>query len=147
MEEFGNLKLKDSFSMLMSQASRLMTNTLNLKFVKNGHSITPEQWGVLVQLWDKDQVSQQELAEKGFKNKATMKSLVDHLENHGLIFRIPNPRDKRSKLVCLTDYGRSLQVELAQIALNTTAKSIEGIDSNEIRITRRVLKKLIKNLS
>jgi DNA-binding MarR family transcriptional regulator len=49
-----------------------------------------------------------ELAELARVRKQTMAQAVDQLERTGYVERRPNPRDRRSRLVCLTARGRSV---------------------------------------
>jgi DNA-binding MarR family transcriptional regulator len=49
-----------------------------------------------------------ELAELARVRKQTMAQAVDQLERSGYIERRPNPRDRRSRLVCLTQRGMSV---------------------------------------
>lgn len=49
-----------------------------------------------------------ELAELARVRKQTMAQAVDQLERTGYVERRPNPRDRRSRLVFLTDRGASV---------------------------------------
>jgi DNA-binding MarR family transcriptional regulator len=49
-----------------------------------------------------------ELAEHARVRKQTMAQAVDQLERTGYVERRPNPKDRRSQLVRLTDRGRSV---------------------------------------
>ena len=49
-----------------------------------------------------------EISERTFRSSATMTSLLDALEREGWARRIPNPDDRRSVLVEITDEGKAL---------------------------------------
>lgn len=49
-----------------------------------------------------------EIAERVFRSSATMTHLLDALERGGWARRVPNPNDRRSVLVEITDEGRAL---------------------------------------
>ena len=49
-----------------------------------------------------------ELAELARVRKQTMAQAVDQLERSGYVERRPNSRDRRSRLVCLTQRGKSV---------------------------------------
>jgi DNA-binding MarR family transcriptional regulator len=55
-----------------------------------------------------DGITVSELAELARVRKQTMAQAVDQLERTGYVERRPNPRDRRSHLVCLTERGRSV---------------------------------------
>ena len=49
-----------------------------------------------------------EIAERMFRSSATMTNLLDALEREGWARRVPNPDDRRSVLVEITDEGKAL---------------------------------------
>ena len=55
-----------------------------------------------------DGITISELAEHARVRKQTMAQAVDQLERTGYVERRPNPKDRRSQLVRLTDRGRSV---------------------------------------
>ena len=46
-----------------------------------------------------------DLAERAQITKQSMGYLVDYLEEHGYVERLPDPTDRRATLVCLTEHG------------------------------------------
>jgi DNA-binding MarR family transcriptional regulator len=62
----------------------------------------------------------------GFK-RSTMTSMLDRLEQTGMLERSPNPRDRRSWLVKLTTGGRTIAVEIRKI-----------LDSFESRVSAKL---------
>lgn len=71
--------------------------------------LTPPQYVVLTALADRDRRPLKELAEVAHCAPATVTGIVDVLERKGLVARRPNPDDRRSLLVVLTERGRSIQ--------------------------------------
>jgi DNA-binding MarR family transcriptional regulator len=55
-----------------------------------------------------DGITVSELAELARVRKQTMAQAVDQLERTGYVERRPSLRDRRSRLVCLTERGRSV---------------------------------------
>jgi DNA-binding MarR family transcriptional regulator len=60
------------------------------------------------------------LADRAQMSKQSMAELVAHLEDHGYAERVPDPSDRRAKLVRLTDRGRAT-VPVALEAIRETA--------------------------
>ena len=54
-----------------------------------GYDVTCEQWSVLVNLGKKNGQSQQELAGLICKDKTSVTRLIDNMEKHSLVVRIP----------------------------------------------------------
>src|SRR5687767_7637081 len=56
-------------------------------FREHGVELTPEQWAVLVRLWECDGRTQNELCESTFRDKPTMSRMVDGMAARGLVER------------------------------------------------------------
>lgn len=72
--------------------------------------LTPPQYFVLTSLWQKDGQPLKDLAALCHCSRATMTGIVDSLEKKNLAVRQPNPDDRRSLLVTLTNAGKTLKV-------------------------------------
>src|SRR4051812_47208478 len=64
--------------------------------------VGPEQWALLVRLWQKDDRSQSELAELTFRDRASVTRLIDGLERRGHVVRARDREDARSHRILLT---------------------------------------------
>lgn len=71
--------------------------------------LTPAQYSVLRLLWQRDGRQFSELASACCCSPSTITGVVDTLEGKGLVTREPNPQDRRSLLVRLTEMGRSME--------------------------------------
>jgi len=97
------------FAILNGKVSAAINRKLSRNFRQNGVEITPEQWTVLLFLWEKDGVTQQELCNATFKDKPSMTRLIDNMERQHLVVRIADKRDRRTNLIHLTKTGRELE--------------------------------------
>ena len=68
--------------------------------------ITYEMLQVLIVLWKKHQVNQQEVANAVQKNKASLTPLLDSLVGMGLVTRTEDSGDRRNKIITLTKKGK-----------------------------------------
>jgi DNA-binding MarR family transcriptional regulator len=71
--------------------------------------LTPAQYSILGLLWDRDGRQFNELSTACCCSPSTVTGVVDTLEKKGLVSREPNPMDRRSVLVTLTEEGRLLE--------------------------------------
>jgi DNA-binding MarR family transcriptional regulator len=112
-----------------------------------GMELTSEQCLILVMLGCESQVNQQDLADRMFKDKTGISRLVSGMERKGLIQRTSTIEDRRNNFVQLTDFGRStlstIQKQLSEIRVEAR----EGIAEKDMETCRRVLQKLVDNLS
>ncbi len=139
-----DFNLDDSVGYLINIVAGKLKNELNRRFT--AFDITPEQWAVLNRLWEKDGVTQKNLAERTFKDQPNIGRILNKLEKKGLIRRCADTEDRRVIIVFITKEGQELKKELIPIAaevLNIVQKDISEAD---IKVLETVLKRILKNL-
>lgn len=98
--------------------------------------------GTVFQFLDDEGTRVSLLAERAQMTKQSMAELVAHLETHGYVKRIPDPSDRRAKLVKATRRGRaSYPVALAAIR-DTEAGWTERLGETKMRRLRQLLEEL-----
>ena len=107
--------------------------------------LTPPQYFVLTLLWRDDGRPLKELAAASYCSRATMTGIVDTLESKDLVTRRPNPADRRSLLVTLTDLGQSLR-ESTPTVDKIFRGCCTGLRPDEAHELSRLLKKLSDSL-
>lgn len=78
--------------------------------------------------------------------RANITGLTDTLERKGLVVRAPNPEDRRSKLVRITDAGRSRLEDLLPGHFLAVRGAFSGLTSQELVTLARLLGKLRKGM-
>ncbi|WP_349627121.1 MarR family transcriptional regulator [Arthrobacter sp. C9C5] len=84
--------------------------------------------------------SQRELADFLRLDPSQIVSLVDALEQRGLVFRAPDPRDRRSKVIRPTAAGTELHQRAAaavRVAEETSLASLDGPERDQLRVLLR----------
>jgi DNA-binding MarR family transcriptional regulator len=122
------------------------TNALRRAFQAAGYDVTPEQWGVLARLRDKEGTNQTQLGEKALKDRHNITRILNLLEKRRYIERRPDKADKRVYRVFLTAAGRAAQEELAPIVLNHRRLTFKGLTRENLRTMRLLLERIVKNL-
>jgi DNA-binding MarR family transcriptional regulator len=100
----------------------------------------------LTLLWEKDGRPFKEMAAAAHSSRATMTGIVDNLERKDLVTREPNPDDRRSLLVKLTEKGWSLQDSTPTLE-GIFRSCCVGLEPVEIQQLSRLLRKLNDSLS
>ena len=108
--------------------------------------LTPAQYSVLSLLWERDGRQFNELASACCCSPSTITGIIDTMERNGLVTRVPNPDDRRSLLVRLTERGRDLQKATPNLD-EIFGSCCEGIQPNELRQLSELLRKLNDTLS
>lgn len=98
-----------------------------------GQPITVTEAHALSELRDRGPMTQQHLAAALGLQKSTVSRLVDQLEERDLSSRSPNPNDRRSVLVGLTDNGAIRAERLSESRRDLFAGIIERLDANDRR--------------
>jgi DNA-binding MarR family transcriptional regulator len=125
------------------QASR---NEMFRAFRALGEDVTPEQWAVLIRLWEQDGRSQSELLESTFRDGPTMSRILDGMQARGLLERRSDPHDGRVRVVCLTRKGRGLKRKLVPAVEIIVHKMMRGVSKAELETTRTSLRRMFDNL-
>ncbi len=133
------------FATLNGKVSAAIYRKLYRNFKKEGLDITPEQWTILIYLWKKDGVKQQDLCDATFKDKPSMTRLLDNMERQHLVVRISQVKDRRTNLIYLTKTGRDLEEPASVITTTTLKEALEGISSQELEVCQEVMNRIFYN--
>ena len=144
IEQF-NFDMRLIFAILNGKVSAAINRKLSRNFRQNGMEITPEQWTVLIFLWEKDGVTQQELCNATFKDKPSMTRLIDNMERQHLVVRISDKKDRRTNLIHLTKDGRQLEELARQAANQALVEALKGVTQEELNIGQDLLRKIFAN--
>jgi DNA-binding MarR family transcriptional regulator len=127
----------------VQQAARTL---MYRRFNALGVELTPEQWMVLVRLWERTELTQNDLCEATLRDKATMSRIVEGMQARGLVKRRPDPEDARNRLVSLTPEAHRLR-RAVMPAVRAMVEQLEaGVDERDLQITRKTLQRLFANL-
>jgi DNA-binding MarR family transcriptional regulator len=86
-----------------------------------------------------------QLAEQLFCDASYVTGLVDKLEAKGLVRRLPNPVDRRVKLIALTEAGTALRNELEERSARPPT-FIEALSAEDKRALRDIFVKAKRNI-
>lgn len=106
------------------------------------YGITPSQFYVLSEIWEKDGLKFKELAQKLEMDGSTLTSILDRLERLDLVERRNDPEDRRSLLVFLKEKAKQKINEIAHLADELDQEIKERFSGEEFATFERVLEKL-----
>ena len=125
----------------------LTRKNLSTLFGKAGHAVSPEEWAILLVLWQKGPQSPSALADVTFKDRTTVTRLIDAMVRKKLVTRTEDQVDRRRRVVTLSARGSNLEAELVPIAQTLIEQALHGIPAADIEITTRTLRTMTQNLS
>jgi DNA-binding MarR family transcriptional regulator len=98
----------ENLAILLREPFRAMSEELMRELAASGHPDVRFAHGSVFQFLDDDGTRVGVLAERAHVSKQAMAQLVAHLEEHGYVERVPDPHDRRAKLVRSTERGREV---------------------------------------
>lgn len=93
---------------LLREAFVALNDLVIVRLAERGHDVVRPAHGAVFQYLDDIGTTVSLLAERAQMTKQAMAELVRHLETHGYVVRVPDPADRRAKLVRPTDRGREV---------------------------------------
>jgi DNA-binding MarR family transcriptional regulator len=135
-----------SLPYVINRLDRIIHSRINHIFALTGINISMDQFLVLIYLWQEDGRNQQELAELTFKDKASISRIIDLLEKKHLVKRLPDPDDRRHKLVFLSEKGKDFQEKCVLGGMKSRAEAEKNIPPEDLQITTKTLLQMINNL-
>jgi MarR family transcriptional regulator, organic hydroperoxide resistance regulator len=118
--------------LLLNSLTRQLNNRLARHIDLGEQEITVEQLSLLIGLWTREGMSQQELGDFVDKDRPSVTRLLDNMEKNNLVVRITSESDRRIRLIYLTRKGRELQEKLFKLADGVVKNSLNGVDSETI---------------
>lgn len=121
-------RLGSSPGHLIRRAQQVHTSQWSTEF---GQELTGPQYAVLRSLSAVGESRQTRLVELVALDKATLSGVIDRLARRGLVAGRPDPADRRSRLVALTDAGRTLAEAALPRAERVQAQTAEPVPPAE----------------
>ncbi len=127
---YDQLKLENQLCFPFYAISRLIIRAYQDDLDKLG--ITYPQYLVMMVLWEHETLSVIEIGEKLILNTNTVTPLLKRMELMGLIFRNPSEIDQRKVMVSLTEKGKLMREEAAEIPYKLLKKLDVPTDEDTI---------------
>ncbi|WP_024613162.1 MarR family transcriptional regulator [Clostridium sp. Ade.TY] len=111
------------------------------------HGVTRVQWIALFYIGKSDSMSQKELSDLMNVKESSMVRLIDRMEKEKLVVRKKNINDRRITSIVLTDKGINLRNELLPLGEQFQKDATRGISNEELDNFKKVLEKMVNNIS
>lgn len=134
------------YSFLLDRTARRVKQYAQSKFKMGDFDVTVDQWLILKNLEENGILSQTELASLVFKDHPTLTRIIDILCKKGYVERVPNPSDRRSFQLLLTDDGINKVSELKPQVANIREKAWENLGQKDFEEFKRILNTIYNNL-
>ena len=106
--------------------------------------LNPEQWQVIVSLWERKKLTQTEIIEITLQDAPSVSKMLARMEKKGWVMIRPSKKDKRIKTVSLTAKGRANKKTLPAKLSQKMEKLIGNFPMNK-RLELTFLLKELRN--
>lgn len=127
-------------SFLLDHTSHVLRSRMTAALAEIG--LTPRMHCVLVHALEEER-TQIQLAEIGDMDKTTMVVTVDALEKGGLAERRPSSRDRRARIIAVTEEGARVAARSQEIADGVHEAALGSLPPDERKVFLRALNTLV----
>lgn len=104
------------------------------------------QGRILYVLWERDKLSITEISHLTSLAKTTLTSMLDRMEESGLVVRIPDTINRRQIFVSITEKAKKYREIYDQVSEEMNKLFYQNFKENEIVNFENTLKRIIHNL-
>jgi DNA-binding MarR family transcriptional regulator len=122
----------ENLGILLREAFVALNDLALARLAARGHGAVRPAHGTVFQYLDDTGTTVSILAERAQMTKQSMAELVRHLEAHGYVERVPDPKDRRAKLVIATDRGRDVFAIVREFVAETEKDLTEALGARRM---------------
>jgi DNA-binding MarR family transcriptional regulator len=138
-------KLNDTFFYNLEKSVKTYRQYFQNQLKANGFDITLDQWLILNTIIENPNISQNEIAEKVFKDKASVARIIELLVQNGFLTRSIHPTNRRMFQLSITDKGNETIEKLSGLVQVFRKNAVLGISPDVLKETQSIMKTIIAN--
>ena len=138
-------QLNQSFFYTLEKAIKVYRHYFQTQLKKAGYGITVDQWLVLNMIIDFKGITQTEIAERIFKDKASITRIIDRLVINDFVTRKPHPSHGKMIQIDITEKGTDTITTLKNEVPKFRDFALRTIDDISKKEVQSVLKSIIYN--
>ncbi|MBY5921100.1 MarR family winged helix-turn-helix transcriptional regulator [Ferrimonas balearica] len=120
------------------QLFHIVKKAMQQEIEELGLELSPMHVRVLKVIASRTQCTANNVVQGLSRDKAQVTRLLNTLMVQGLLVKKPNPEDKRSQLLALTEVGWEVMEQVEAIDAQITRKMAQGLSSNELAEFQRL---------
>jgi MarR family transcriptional regulator, organic hydroperoxide resistance regulator len=136
------VRLKDQLSYLVASLHRQLDAELTERLRPGG--VPVEHFRILEVLDAREPRAMGELAVEALIETPTLTKVVDKMTTEGLVFRTPDPDDRRRVLVLATQKGKALFKRLRSVARAQERRIAEMLEAEKAAKLKDLLRELLQ---
>ena len=142
----GQMKQQRQAGFLMAKIRQVAGRIFERMLNRYGIEINSAQGRIMFALWQQDNISINELAQKTQLKKSTLTSMLDRLEGMGYVRRERSEKDRRKILIQRTSKDKNLESEYVTLSHEHAKIFFRGFSEDRIDRFEEDLKQILNNL-
>ena len=138
-------RLTDQLAYIVASVNRQLEEELQEQLRPEGVPI--DQLRVLEALDRGGALPMGELAERALVEPPTLTKIVDRMVSESLVFRSPDPNDRRRVLISLAPAGKVLWTRLRRVSQEQEERLVRQLPRDKAKELRSLLRELIRTYS
>lgn len=135
------LELQDMAGHLIRRLHQISVSVFTERMKQAGVDLTPVQFAALAALDAHPDVDQATLAGLIAYDRVTIGGVVDRLESKGLVSRRVSPRDRRARILRLTEVGLRTLIAVRPVVRALQQDILSGLDDTDTAAFMALLRK------
>jgi MarR family transcriptional regulator, organic hydroperoxide resistance regulator len=131
---------------LITKTALKLKNRFNNYMKENGFNITADQFEILNILWDKEGITQTEIANFVSKDKTNITRILDVMEKNNLLQRENDKNDRRIYRIFLTKFGKMQKSKLRKVLIEGNQIISKGLSEQDLKNFQIIIDIVNKNL-
>lgn len=138
------MNAKNMAGHVIRQLHQMSTQVYASHMQAAGFDLTPVQFAAMDALSAQPGLDQATIAASIACDRATTGGVIDRLEQKGLVERVVNEKDRRARVVTLTDQGRDLFEQALPIVAGLQVDILQALSPDERSDFLRLAKKAVQ---
>ena len=138
----AQMRMKDQLAYLIASVNRQLESELEERLRPGGVPI--EQYRILEVLDASEPCAMGEIAAQSLIEPPTLTKIIDKMVAEGLVYRAPDPNDRRRVLILTTSGGKALYKRLKGVSTAQEQRIVDLLASDKAAALRDILRELIQ---
>ena len=135
-------RMKDQLAYMIASINRQLEDELEERLRPGGVPI--EQYRILEVLDASEPVAMGEIAQQSLIEAPTLTKIIDKMVAEGLVYRAPDPNDRRRVLILTAAGGKALFKRLRGVSTAQEQRIVDLLEGDKAAALRSLLKELIQ---
>ena len=140
-----NIKTYGGF--LISRIHQLQARAFEKLLRESGvDAFNGAQGRILYVLWEHEMLTITEIGRLTSLAKTTLTSMLDRMEQAGLIMRVPDKKNRRQIFVAITEKAKGYKADYDRVSEQMNVLFYQGFSEDQVESFESTLRKIIDNL-